>query len=96
MAFRGEGPVQFQARRGPMSLAADRDVDMASVNRRLNLSAAREVIFECGGAFAQFKDGNITLGGPGNLFFKSSRSRKNSLRRCISPCHRSWLKPCHS
>ncbi|MEN8505492.1 MULTISPECIES: type VI secretion system Vgr family protein [Paraburkholderia] len=68
--FAAKGPVQFQAQRGPMSLAADRDVDMASVNRRLNLSAAREVIFECGGAFAQFKDGNITLGGPGDLFFK--------------------------
>ena len=72
MDFRGEGPVQFQAQRGPMSLAADRDVNIASIN------------------------GNITFGGPGNLFFKSSRSRKNSPRRCISPWHRSWLEPCHS
>ncbi|MGN8138430.1 hypothetical protein ACTJLC_27410 [Paraburkholderia sp. 22099] len=55
-----------------MSLAADRGVNIASIN------------------------GNITFGGPGNLFFKSSRSRKNSPRRCISPWHRSWLEPCHS
>ena len=30
----------------------------------------KELVLECGGAFIQLKDGNITLGGPGDLFFK--------------------------
>ncbi|MBW9133805.1 hypothetical protein JNC05_32565 [Paraburkholderia ginsengiterrae] len=30
----------------------------------------KDHVLECGNAFIQLKDGNITLGGPADLFFK--------------------------
>jgi type VI secretion system secreted protein VgrG len=53
-----------------MSLLADKDVTMTSVNGTLRIAAAKELIVECGGAFIQLKDGNITLGGPLDLLLK--------------------------
>ncbi|WP_096725117.1 type VI secretion system Vgr family protein [Paraburkholderia acidicola] len=68
--FAAKGPVEIQAQGGAMSLLADRDVTVASVNGTVRISAKKELILECGGAFVQLKDGNITLGGPGDLFYK--------------------------
>jgi type VI secretion system secreted protein VgrG len=36
----------------------------------VRISAKKEIVLECGGAFVQLKDGNVTLGGPADLFFK--------------------------
>ncbi|RAR65833.1 type VI secretion system secreted protein VgrG [Paraburkholderia unamae] len=69
--FAAKGPVELQAQGGPMSFTADKDVNAGSVNGKVNLSAAKEVILECGGAFVQIKDGSLTLGGPGDLFLKT-------------------------
>jgi type VI secretion system secreted protein VgrG len=68
--FAAKGPVEIQAQTGTMSLTADRDVSVASVNGKVDIAAAKEIILECGGAFIQIKDGSITLGGPFDLFFK--------------------------
>jgi type VI secretion system secreted protein VgrG len=74
--FAAKGPVDFQAQGGPMSLTAAKDVNVGSVNGKVNLAAAKEIILECGGAFVQMKDGSITLGGPGDLFFKTITVQK--------------------
>ncbi|QBQ98771.1 type VI secretion system Vgr family protein [Paraburkholderia pallida] len=74
--FAAKGPVQFQAQTGPMSLTAAKDVDLGSVNGKVNLAATKEIILECGGAFVQIKDGSITLGGPGDLFLKTITAQK--------------------
>ena len=74
--FAAKGPVEIQAQGGPMSFIADKDVNVASVNGKVNLAAAKEIILECGGAFVQIKDGSITLGGPGDLFFKTITVQK--------------------
>ncbi|WP_153101722.1 type VI secretion system Vgr family protein [Paraburkholderia hayleyella] len=74
--FATKGPVEVQAQGGPMSLIADKDVNVASVNGKVKVSAAQEIILECGGAFVQIKDGSITLGGPGDLFLKTITVQK--------------------
>ncbi|WP_322095698.1 DUF2345 domain-containing protein, partial [Paraburkholderia bannensis] len=74
--FAAKGPVEFQAQGGPISLTAAKDVNCASVNSKVNLAAAKEIILECGGAFVQIKDGSITLGGPGDLFLKTITVQK--------------------
>ncbi|QMI44976.1 MULTISPECIES: type VI secretion system Vgr family protein [Burkholderia] len=68
--FAAKGPVEVQAQSDAMSLAAAKDVTVASVNGKVKVSAAKELILESGGAFIQLKDGNITLGGPLDLFLK--------------------------
>ncbi|MBB5408622.1 type VI secretion system secreted protein VgrG [Paraburkholderia sp. HC6.4b] len=74
--FAAKGPVDFQAQSGPMSLTADKDVTVASVNGKVTLSAAKEIILESGGAFIHMKDGSITLGGPFDLFIKTITVQK--------------------
>jgi type VI secretion system secreted protein VgrG len=68
--FAAKGPVEIQAQSDAMSLLADQEVSVASVNGTVRISAKNELVLECGGAFIQLKDGNITLGGPADLFFK--------------------------
>jgi uncharacterized protein (DUF2345 family) len=68
--FAGKGPVQIQAQSDALSLLADRDVTVSSVNGKVDIAAAKELILECDGAFVKLTDGNITLGGPGDLFLK--------------------------
>jgi type VI secretion system secreted protein VgrG len=86
--FAAKGPVEIQAQDGPMSFIADKDVDLASVNGKVNLAAAKEIILECGGAFVQMKDGSITLGGPGDLFLKTITVQKKSKASLNMPLDR--------
>ncbi|NIE63700.1 type VI secretion system Vgr family protein [Burkholderia sp. Ax-1719] len=83
--FAGKGPVDVQAQNGPMSLTADRDVSIASVNGKVHVAAAKEIILECGGAFIQIKDGNITLGAPFDLFFKVITIQKKGKESMRTP-----------
>jgi type VI secretion system secreted protein VgrG len=68
--FAAKGPVEVQAQTDAMTLASDKDMTITSVNGKVTVAAAKELILECDGAFVQLKDGNITLGGPADLFFK--------------------------
>jgi type VI secretion system secreted protein VgrG len=68
--FAAKGPVEIQAQSDAMSMFADQDVSVTSVNGTVRVSAKNELVLNCGGAFIQLKDGNITLGGPADLFFK--------------------------
>jgi type VI secretion system secreted protein VgrG len=68
--FAARGPVEIQAQSDAMSLLADRDVTVASVDGKVDIAASKELILACGGAFVKLADGNITLGGPGDLFLK--------------------------
>jgi type VI secretion system secreted protein VgrG len=68
--FAAKGPVEIQAQTDAMSLIADQDLSIATVNGTARVVAKKELVLECGGAFIQFKDGSITLGGPADLFFK--------------------------
>jgi type VI secretion system secreted protein VgrG len=83
--FAAKGPVEVQAQDGPMSLIADKDVNVASGNGKVNLSAAKELILECGGAFIYMKDGSITLGGPGDLFLKTITIQKQGKASISTP-----------
>ncbi|WP_043289299.1 DUF2345 domain-containing protein, partial [Paraburkholderia oxyphila] len=69
-AFAAKGPVEVQAQGGPMSLDADQELTIASVNGVARIVAKTELTLESGGAFIQMKDGSITLGGPNDLFLK--------------------------
>jgi type VI secretion system secreted protein VgrG len=91
--FAAKGPVEVQAQSGPMSLIADKDVNIASVNSKVNLSAAKEIILECGGAFVQIKDGSITLGGPGDLFLKTITVQKQGKASMHIPMSELPLSP---
>ncbi|MDR5844442.1 type VI secretion system tip protein VgrG [Caballeronia sp. LZ031] len=75
-AFAAQGPVEIQAQSDAMSLIADQDLTMASVNGTVRICAKRELTLESGGAFINIKDGSITLGGPLDLFIKTITVQK--------------------
>jgi type VI secretion system secreted protein VgrG len=75
-AFAASGPVEIQAQTDAMSLLADLDLTMASVNGTVRISAKKELTVESGGAFISMKDGSITLGGPLDLFIKTITVQK--------------------
>ncbi|WP_414450852.1 type VI secretion system Vgr family protein [Burkholderia sp. 22PA0099] len=79
--FAAKGPVELQAQSDAMSLIASKDVAVSSVNGTVRISAKQELVLECGGAFIQLKDGNITLGGPSDLFFKVITIQKKGAQR---------------
>ncbi|CAG4923141.1 hypothetical protein [Paraburkholderia saeva] len=59
---------------------------LAGINGTVRISAKTELVLECGGAFIQLKDGNITLGGPADLFFKViTIQKKGAASMQISP-----------
>lgn len=76
--FAAKGPVEIQAQRDATALVADKDVTIASVNGVVRISAKKELTLECGGAFIHFKEGNITVGGPLDLFLKVITIQKQS------------------
>ncbi|WP_157647337.1 DUF2345 domain-containing protein, partial [Burkholderia ubonensis] len=65
-----KGPVEVQAQSDAMSLIANKNVTVASVNGAVYIRAEKELTLESGGAFIQLKGGNITLGGPLDLLLK--------------------------
>ncbi|MBR8188939.1 type VI secretion system tip protein VgrG [Burkholderia vietnamiensis] len=70
--FAAKGAVEVQAQNGSMSLTADKDITVASVNGAVYVRAETELTLGSGGAFIQLKDDNITLGGPLDLLLKVS------------------------
>jgi type VI secretion system secreted protein VgrG len=59
-----------------MSLFADQDVSVSSVNGSVYIRAQKELTLESDGAFIQLKDGSITLGDPLDLFIKTITIQK--------------------
>jgi type VI secretion system secreted protein VgrG len=70
------GPVQIQAQSDLLSLAADKDVTVSSVNGSVLVRAAREIIFECKGAYIKLANGCITLGAPRALYWEIEKFDK--------------------
>jgi type VI secretion system secreted protein VgrG len=59
--FAAKGPVEIQAQTDAMSLIADQDITVSSVNGTARIVAKKELTLGSGGAFIHMKDGNITV-----------------------------------
>ncbi|WP_321839152.1 type VI secretion system Vgr family protein [Paraburkholderia bannensis] len=68
--YAGRGPVDIQAQSDLMSLLADKDLTVSSVNGKVKVQGKSEIVLESGGAFVRIADGNVTIGGPGDLILK--------------------------
>ncbi|KWN01958.1 hypothetical protein WM22_02075 [Burkholderia ubonensis] len=71
--FAAKGPVQIQAQSDLLSLAAEQDVTVSSVNGSVLMRARKEFIIECKGAFIKLANGCITLGAPYDLYWEVAR-----------------------
>lgn len=68
--FSAKGPLQIESQGDALSLAADQDVSVSSVNGAIFVRGEKELTLECGGAFVQMKHGSITLGAVHGVIIK--------------------------
>lgn len=74
--YAAAGKVDIQAQSDALNLLALRDMQISSQEGKVVISAKTELLLESGGAWVQLKDGNITLGGSGNVSVKCGTLEK--------------------
>ncbi len=74
--FAAKGKVEIQAQDDNIEALAKKDVTVTSVEGRVEITAATELVVNCAGAYIKLSGGNIELGCPGNIFLKSANVQK--------------------
>ncbi|MCX8664047.1 type VI secretion system tip protein VgrG [Gilliamella sp. B2840] len=70
------GKVDIQAQSDEMSLTAQKDLTMVSQQGRTIISAKKELILTCGGAYIRLADGSIDIAAPDNVICRAATWQK--------------------
>jgi type VI secretion system secreted protein VgrG len=76
--FAAKGKVAIQAQDDALEATAKKDITVTSVDGRIDITAAKELVMNCAGAYIKLSGGNIELGCPGNILLKSTNVQKMS------------------
>ncbi|WP_061709400.1 DUF2345 domain-containing protein [Pseudenterobacter timonensis] len=74
--FAAKGKLELQAQDDALEAVAKKDVTVTSVEGRVEITAAKELVVNCAGAYIKLSGGNIELGCPGNILLKSVNVQK--------------------
>jgi type VI secretion system secreted protein VgrG len=74
--FAAKGKVEIQAQDDGLDAIAKKDVTVTSLEGRVEITAATELVVNCGGAYIKLSGGNIELGAPGNILLKCANAQK--------------------
>jgi type VI secretion system secreted protein VgrG len=74
--FAAKGKVEIQAQDDNIEALAKKDVTVTSVEGRVEITAATELVVNCGGAYIKLSGGNIEIADPQNILFKSTNWQK--------------------
>ncbi|MDI3360056.1 type VI secretion system tip protein VgrG [Lelliottia sp. V89_10] len=74
--FAAKGKVEIQAQDDNIETLAKKDVTVTSVEGKVEITAATELVVNCAGAYIKLSGGNIELGCPGNILLKTSNVQK--------------------
>ncbi|ULH11527.1 type VI secretion system tip protein VgrG [Serratia marcescens] len=74
--FAAKGKVEIQAQDDGLDAIAKKDVTITSTEGRVEITAATELIVNCGGAYIKLSGGNIEVGCPGNILLKCNTIQK--------------------
>ncbi|MDP1412127.1 DUF2345 domain-containing protein, partial [Klebsiella pneumoniae] len=66
----------IQAQDDALEATAKKDITVTSVEGRVEITAAEELVVNCAGAYIRLSGGNIELGCPGNILLKSANVQK--------------------
>ncbi|MES0268306.1 type VI secretion system tip protein VgrG [Citrobacter sedlakii] len=84
--FAAKGKVEIQAQDDALEATAKRDISVTSVEGRVEITAAKELVVNCAGAYIRLNGGNIELGCPGNILLKSVNVQKmGKADFCVPP-----------
>ena len=74
--FAAKGKVEIQAQDDALEAIAKKDVTVTSLEGKVEITAATELVINCSGAYIKLHDGNIELGCPGNILLKCTNTQK--------------------
>ncbi|MCZ7837060.1 type VI secretion system Vgr family protein [Atlantibacter hermannii] len=74
--FAAKGKVEIQAQDDALDAIAKKDVTVTSAEGKIEITAATELIINCGGAYIKLSGGNIELGCPRNILLKCANVQK--------------------
>ncbi|CFQ58279.1 Rhs element Vgr protein [Yersinia aleksiciae] len=74
--FAAKGKVEIQAQDDDIEALAKKDITITSVEGTVTVTAAKELVLTCGGAYIKLSGGNIELGCPQNILLKATNVQK--------------------
>ena len=74
--FAAKGKIEIQAQDDALEATAKKVITVTSVEGRVEITAAEELVVNCAGAYIRLSGGNIELGCPGNILLKSANVQK--------------------
>lgn len=74
--FAAKGKVEIQAQDDALDAIAKQDVTVTSAEGKIEITAATELVVNCGGAYIKLSGGIIELGCPGNILLKCANVQK--------------------
>ncbi|GDX04424.1 type VI secretion system Vgr family protein [Buttiauxella sp. A111] len=74
--FAAKGKVEIQAQDDGLDAIAKKDITVTSVEGRVEITAATELVINCGGGYIKLSGGNIEIADPQNILFKSANWQK--------------------
>lgn len=74
--FAAKGKIEIQAQDDALEATAKKDITVTSVEGRVEITAAEELVVNCAGAYIRLSGGNIELGCHGNILLKSANVQK--------------------
>ncbi|MCE0811471.1 type VI secretion system Vgr family protein [Buttiauxella sp. S04-F03] len=72
----GKGKVDIQAQDDNIEALAKKDITVTSTESTITITAAKELILTCDGAYIKISGGNIELGAPNNILLKATNVQK--------------------
>ncbi|MGA9224440.1 MAG: type VI secretion system tip protein VgrG, partial [Pseudomonas graminis] len=80
-----QGDVKLHAQSAALHALAQDDIKIESLAGRIEISAPKELVLSCGGAFIRIKDGEIELGAPGNIYHRAVYVLKGGATTLTTP-----------
>ncbi|HDP0319014.1 TPA: type VI secretion system tip protein VgrG [Salmonella enterica subsp. enterica serovar Concord] len=74
--FAAKGKIEIQAQDDALETIAKKDVTVTSVEGKVVITGATELVVNCDGAFMKLAGGNMELGAPGNILLKCANVQK--------------------
>ncbi|MFV7476491.1 type VI secretion system Vgr family protein [Enterobacter pseudoroggenkampii] len=85
--FAAKGKVEIQAQDDALDAIAKKDVTVTSAEGKIEITAATELVVNCGGAYIKLSGGNIELGCTGNILLKCANVQKMGAASLNTPAH---------
>ncbi|WFV81968.1 type VI secretion system tip protein VgrG [Citrobacter braakii] len=76
--YAAKGKVEIQAQDDGIDAVAKKDITVTSVEGKVLVTAADELVLNCGGAYIKLSGGNVEIGCPKNILLKSISVQKMS------------------